>query len=1632
MDVDRQEPPHSFGPPPVLYAVSRIPATGHLCRLLVCVPEAISISILIKSRAFARSLFIPPSRYGIGSPNAVKSLVSALDDAPGGRNRFALVNNGFSGGDIDTVIRDVQAQTDGWNGEVLLLDQEQDLLTECRNTIRGTSNCFAGVAFFSSPDEGPYGKWNYSLRADGGLQSGITVDSDNNDIQRILLPVQHAVDSAISRLNGGTPLPEQIEEYPYTSKTQKERDEEIRIRYMSGIINVLAVAFFIGIVLVTYQLTGLVATEREIGMAQLLDSMMPNTRRWQPQMARIIANHFAFDLIYAPGWIVMAIILSGGVFAKTSAGIVVINNILGGLAVSSFSILGASLFRKAQLSGISLVICLMLLAVVAQVVGKGSTGAVAILSLLFTPFTYVNFIIVMARFERKNQGTNLLTAAPENPSTLPGLALWIFFILQIVIFPLIGAWIERFFYGTASKERVVSVSNSSTAVALNGFTKRYSPTVATRIWAKITGKPADYVVAVNDLTLEARRGEILVLLGANGSGKSTTLDSIAGLNSISSGSINVNYAEHGAGLGLCPQKNVLWDELTVREHIRLFNKLKSRTISSKAENEALLADCDILSKLKAKAKTLSGGQKRKLQLAMMFTGGSSICAVDEVSSGIDPLSRRKIWDILLTERGRRTIILTTHFLDEADLLADHIAILSKGHLKASGTSVALKHQLGSGYRVHVYKTQGTTEQPAYQDFPHTIHDEQTTYLLPSSAETAQFLTRLETDGITEYQVSGPTIEDVFLKVADEVNTSEEDSFMESAKENGETVPSKTAGVAVRQTKTRTPELLPGRRIGVGKQLWILLQKRFTILRRNPLPYLAALLIPIIAAGLVTLFLQDYARPGCDPVQTAAQFDPSSLSTEIKYNITLGPTLALTPARVEVYVNSFVKSDTNTTNNSTQLQDSTILVNSFQQFQETIDTLYANVTPGGIWLGDDSSGPTFAWRGNGGVFYATIVQNALSNLLSNKTISMQYQPFDIPWASDVGDALQLITYFGLAMAVYPAFFALYPTVERLRNVRGLHFSNGVRSAPLWAAYTLFDFSIVLMSSALAAIIFSAVSSAWFHIGYLFLIFFLYGLASTLLSYCISLISTSQLAAFAWVAGGQCVMFLLYFIAFMSVLTYSPTSSIDSLLNVTHFTIAAISPVANLTRAMFIGLNIFSVTCTDRQLQSPGAMTAYGGPILYLILQSILLFGVLLLWDSGSPLRRFRNKQKTAEIEEKDTLEPEVSHELQRVTSSRDGLRVLNITKRFKKNLAVNNVTFGVPKSEVFALLGPNGAGKSTLISLIRGDIRPSQRGGDILVHDISVLRTRAAARAQLGVCPQFDAMDRMTVTEHLQFYAKIRGVEQPAHNVAAVMQAVGLEAYADRMAEKLSGGNKRKLSLGIALMGNPAVLLLDEPSSGMDAAAKRVMWRVLASVVPGRSLVLTTHSMEEADALANRAGILSSKMLALGTTDYLRRKHGDAYYVHVVHKNAPHCSEADMLGIRQFVQDRFPTAKIEREVYGGQLRFTLPINHQEDEQSEKHGILATTTTSSSSNDNITTSAEDLNTSNSRILQPSNVAGLFNALETRSEELGVAYYSVSRSTLDQVFLSIVGKHNVEEEGAAKAADVGRKRGRALLCF
>jgi ATP-binding cassette subfamily A (ABC1) protein 3 len=1284
------------------------------------------------------------------------------------------------------------------------------------------------------------------------------------------------------------------------------------------------------------------------------------------------------------------------VFTKTSYGVVIVFHILAGCALSSMSILGASLFRKAQLSGIVVIIVSLLLAVIVQVSTPKSSPTVAILGLLFTPMNYTFQILSMARFEAANKPTDLIKAPPNAPWKLPVLALWVFLIIQILVYPIIGAVIEQSLYGTASKARKMNYNaslsdeaspESKPAIKLTSFSKHYIPSWWSRkVAPKFGREKSETVKAVNDLSLDVLRGQILVLLGANGSGKSTTLDAIAGLGTITHGEIEIDGT---GGLGLCPQKNVLWDELTVFEHVAIFNGLKAMgSKDTKTQIEELVKACDLEAKLHAKAKTLSGGQKRKLQLAMMFTGGSRVCCIDEVSSGLDPLSRRKIWDILLRERGIRTLLFTTHFLDEADILSDHIAILSKGSLKADGSAAELKHKLGGGYRVQInslpseeksqqarLSAELSSEISSTESHQSSVPlASQIVYELEDSAEAAGFVNEAERQGITDYSVNGPSIEDVFLKVAEEARDDSRVEIVEttvSPKAIKEGDGASSLGATELKEPSNDLSLLDGLGTTILQQAWILFCKRVTVLKRNFIPYIALLIIPMAAAGLITLFFKGFTALTCSPTDQVSTPDISGIDWTNKVDMVLGPTDLINVTQLVA---------------STGLNASNFhLVNTIDEFNDYISVNHQNVTPGGFFLADT---PTLAYVAEFNLQWSVLTQNILDQSLSGSPIQTQFSVFAVPFAPSAGKTLQAIFYFGLAMCAYPGFFALYPTAERLRKVRALHYSNGIRAAPLWLAYTAFDFVFVLIVSVITIVIWVSITSTWYHPEYLFVVFFLYGLTSTLLSYVVSLFVASSLAAFAWAVGLQAVLFLAYFIAYLSILTYSPPFLIDHNILVTHFVLALVTPAGNLLRALLLTLNEFSILCNDGSSEAsyPGGIKVYGGPILYLIIQAVALFVFLVWWDSGyKPAYLQRGSSKKAQLDiERETEPPSnlngVAEHNTTTSEGHTGLHVRHLNKSFAGMKAVDDINFSIPPSTVFALLGPNGAGKSTTISLIRGDIHPDHHGGDVLVEGISVTKRRAEARRHLGVCPQFDAMDSMTVSEHLRFYAKARGVSDVDHNVNAIITAVGLEPYRNRFALKLSGGNKRKLSLAIALMGNPAVLLLDEPSSGMDAASKRVMWKTLEAVTKGRGMLITTHSMEEADKLADSVGIMASRMLALGSSNDLRKRFGARWYVHIVLKGAPHVSPTEAQKVKDWIEEHVADAILEERMWYGQIRFSVPAKGR------------------------------------------SIAKLFSLLESNKEDRGLEYYSVSQTTLDQVFLEVVTRHDIEEEGAETA---GKKK-------
>lgn len=270
---------------------------------------------------------------------------------------------------------------------------------------------------------------------------------------------------------------------------------------------------------------------------------------------------------------------------------------------------------------------------------------------------------------------------------------------------------------------------------------------------------------------------------------------------------------------------------------------------------------------------------------------------------------------------------------------------------------------------------------------------------------------------------------------------------------------------------------------------------------------------------------------------------------------------------------------------------------------------------------------------------------------------------------------------------------------------------------------------------------------------------------------------------------------------------------------------------------------------------GSVKKYGGPILYLIVYSLILL-LILFWIDGGSRRVWCRSLKTGLAGKVSPSSPEKMCGIS-VDATEDLLRVLNISKKFSGKQAMEDVNLDISRNTIFALLGPNGAGKTTTFNIIRehyiqailprlilllgGSILPDN--GDVFINGHSIVTEPRTARSYLGVCPQFTAIDiQLTVREHMMVYARLKGLRgsEMKQSIDAILEGTSLSVYADRMASKLSGGNQRKLSLAIALLGNPLVILIDEFSTGVDPKMKREMWDVLRKVAVGKAIVITTR------------------------------------------------------------------------------------------------------------------------------------------------------------------------------------------------
>lgn len=786
--------------------------------------------------------------YGIASPIPIRSLADSLAANHG--KLLVIVRPPYLG---DDALRVIDTFTKGVDPERLLfLDDEAYLASVCLANLRGVSDCHAAITIVDSPltnatipnSQSSKHTWQYTIRADPARNDAhFNVHSHNrrSDQETLFLPLQLAVDAAIT--NSST-TPEVV---AFTSETQHQQDKARRQDAVLLVGQVYVFALLTSHLFLVYRFVSLMTHEREVGVSQLVDAMGGGGGA---AVARVFAWLIVLDLVCIPLFIGFGVLYSRLLFPTSNLGLVVGWQILLGLAINGASVFAAAFFTNSRVSAVYVVGMFLLLAVAAQLYSfqlppnKPNHTGVLLLSLLFPSSNHVFFAQQMCLWELNDTSAEIGQVAPDymgiNSTSyrVTQATLLAFLGVHIVVYPLGAVLVERLMHGIDYSRRTfarnAASSSSGVVAATLHLGKTFTPNLLERLFCCGKRRP---VKAVDGVSIEAHRGQMLCLVGANGSGKTTTLHMMAGLVSPSAGSVRLDALP--SQVGVCPQQNTLWDDLTVWEHVTLWSAIKSGG-ETKQQLKDLVKACDLSAKRDSRASTLSGGQKRKLQLACMFVGGSSVCLVDECTSGLDPLSRRAIWDTLLRQRARRTIVFTTHFLDEVDVLADRIVVLSSGKVQCQGAAAELKNRFGGGHKVLAPLS---TSRLDVEEYPLSVHQDRLVYHTPDSRSAAALCKALEARGVSDVSISGPSVEDVFLRVADSPSSS--------------SLPKPT---------TPSFEMTPGRAISFSSQVLVLLRKRFTILRRFWWPYLYVLALPLAITPNFKPLLKEYKQPSCLPIQ----------------------------------------------------------------------------------------------------------------------------------------------------------------------------------------------------------------------------------------------------------------------------------------------------------------------------------------------------------------------------------------------------------------------------------------------------------------------------------------------------------------------------------------------------------------------------------------------------------------------------------------------------------------------------------------------------------------------------------------------------------------------------------------------
>ncbi|NXI63370.1 ABCAA protein, partial [Anseranas semipalmata] len=1077
--------------------------------------------------------------------------------------------------------------------------------------------------------------------------------------------------------------------------------------------------------------------------------------------------------------------------------------------------------------------------------------------------------------------------------------------------------------------------------------------------------------ALRGLSLNIYEGQITALLGHSGAGKTTLLNVLSGLTLPSEGSATIyDYKLSEIGdrkeiremIGICPQFNVQFEVLTVKENLQTFAEIKGiKPKEVEREVQNILELLDISNVQDTQAEKLSGGQKRKLSIGIAMLGNPQVLLLDEPTAGLDPLSRHQVWSLLKEHRAGRVILFSTQFMDEADILADRKAFISHGRLKCVGSSLFLKKKWGIGYhlRIHVSESCDTEKVTSLvkQYIPNVIlsgHSQyELRYKLPLEnvnkfPDLFSGLDSCSDWGIINYGVSMTTLEDVFLRLEEAATVDQEDEHVpgEELAEAGPQCPDETEPGSLLLSGTGTV-MVSGLALwrqqvsAMARVHFLKLKGSVKNLQSILLLYVVFLLPLVLRLAMVAAWQSMRAWE----LSSALYFLP--LGTRPHAETTSLLLYNSTGSGIEDFIHTL------------ESQDLTVEITSKENITEelkhngAIKVVFILV-----------SCPLKSYRFTilchmEAVNCFPVLVNIISNALlrafnSTAHIRTWSHPFTFINNSHIWNyfvAMYLI-YMLLLFPGFPPHFAMGYLQDYKTGARAQLRVSGLFPSAYWCGQALVDiplcwlllFSMFGLQFAMSNKISGSISSLFM----LVMGVFGYGISMVLLIYLIS---------FLFRKGWNCDFwsFILIVVSIwldnVIVVDYSIDNKVSLYLMSLLIPLYPLLGLLSSSERIFIeDADLIDANSRNDVLIAVFAPYIHSVGFIFLLRYLEIKYGRTVL--RKDPIFRIspRSESSHQHLEELEEEDEDVKAERAAVRNAivapsqeeKSVIIVSNLCKEYKikkagsvfkkkKKMATKNISFCVKEGEILGLLGPNGAGKSTAIKMIAGETTPT--AGQVLLRrrDGATGHLQDHAPACLGHCPQEDPLwPNLTVHEHLQVYAAVKGVrkEDIAAAVNRIVNALELQDYLKKSTRKLSAGITRKLCFAMCMLGDPTVLLLDEPSTGMDPSGQRCVWKMIRAALKTKETgaVLTTHYMEEADAVCDRVAILvAGQLRCIGSIQYLKNKFGKGYLLEIKVKD-PESTDllhAEILRIFPSAarQERFPSLL----VYKVPMEDALPLS-----------------------------------------------------------------------------------------------------------